>query len=266
MNDGARKETRRNKRGRGLIIGAKSHLLVDTLDLTDYNTPKLAELVGIRYGLVDYLVCYTPNSKEAPHLINALQRYMLANPDRKVVFMGDFNVHNSAWIKSVGTDAAGEEMKEMCEIFGFKQWVKFPTRGDNCLDLIMCAAPCECTPVPSMGSSDHVSIRACFEVHDQPPDTPASHPVYVWSSAPWDHIRAALKHALKSWDPRVFKSVQDAELHLDEIFQSIISKYVKVKRLSAKLPAPWWDFTCARKLKYKCKRFGMFCRGEITGV
>ena len=84
----------RSKHGGGLYIGAKSHLLVDRLDLASYNTVKSAEMVGVRYEEVDYLLCYTSKSSLALKLLIAAQRYMLDNPDRKVVLLGDFNVHN----------------------------------------------------------------------------------------------------------------------------------------------------------------------------
>ena len=152
----------RSKHGCGLFIGAKKHLLVDKLDLSSYNTVKEAEIVGIRSGDEDYLLCYTPKSSLALRLLIAAQQYMLDNPDRKVVLLGDFNLHNQDWITSSSTDAAGIEAEEMCAMFGLKQLVDFPTREHNTLDLVMSPIPGAATPVEPMGSSDHVSVSTTF--------------------------------------------------------------------------------------------------------
>ena len=152
----------RTKHGGGLYIGAKSHLLVDKLDVTAYNTVKHAEIVGIRYDQVDYLLCYTHKSATATKLLLAVQRYMLDNPDRKVVLLGDFNVHNQDWIISSTTDSAGVEAQEMCEMFGLKQLVDFTTREVNTLDLVMSSIPGIATRSLSMGSSDHDSVWVSF--------------------------------------------------------------------------------------------------------
>lgn len=108
----------RSLHGGGLLIGAKSHLLVNTLDMSKYNVKEKAELVGVRFEGVDYVLCYTPHSVLAPNLLNAMQCYMLDNPTNHKVFMGDFNVHNSGWIVSSSpTDKGGIEAQEFCEMF-----------------------------------------------------------------------------------------------------------------------------------------------------
>ena len=119
-------------------------------------------LVGIRSGDEDYLLCYTPKSSLALRLLIVAQQYMLDNPDRKVVLLGDFNLHNQDWITSCSTDAAGIEAEEMCAMFGLKQLVDFPTREHNTLDLVMSPTPGAATPVEPMGSSDHVSVSITF--------------------------------------------------------------------------------------------------------
>lgn len=168
----------RSKHGGGLFIGAKTHLLIDKLDLSSYNIVKEAELVGIRSGGEDYLLGYTSKSSLAMRLLLAAQRYMLDNPDRKVVLLGDFNVHNQGWIHSTFTDKPGVEAEDMCEAFGLKQFVDFPTRELNTLDLVMSPIPGSAEPVEPMGSSDHKSVRVFFQVGTQPPPTPQSRPVY----------------------------------------------------------------------------------------
>ena len=253
----------RTKHGGGLYIGAKSHLLVNQLDLASYNTVKEAEIVGVRYDDVDYLLCYTHKSSTAVKLLLAVQRYMLDNPGRKVVLLGDFNLHNQDWIKSATTDSAGVEAQEMCDTFGLNQLVDFATRGDNTLDLVMSSIPGVASPAPSMGSSDHKSVWVSFQAGTQPPSTPESSLVHDWSSAPWDHIRGYLRRVLLKWDPRCCESVTTAEESLRGFMQAAIDKYMKVKRMTPKLPAPWWNYTCDKKLRHKCRMFKLLEEGSV---
>ena len=52
----------RTHHGGGVLICAKKHLPVDVLDLKKFSTPKVAEMVGISYEDVRYILCYTSNA------------------------------------------------------------------------------------------------------------------------------------------------------------------------------------------------------------
>ena len=79
----------------------------------------------------------------------------------------------------------------------------------------------------------------------------------------WDRMRGALKRALFKWNPKDYGSVDQAEASLDKIFRDVIVTYVKVKMIREKLPAPWWNYTCAKKLRYKCKMFHLLEAGKV---
>ena len=254
----------RTKHGGGLCIGAREHLLVDKLNLAKYNTVRSAEIIGVRSEDVDYLLGYTNKSSEAIKLLLAVQLYMLDNPGRKVVLLGDFNVHNMDWITSTSTDAAGREAEGTCEMFGLSQLVHFPTRGGNTLDLVMSSIPGSCIPIEPMGSSDHKSVGVTFQDGTPSPPSPVDRPVLDWSSAPWEHMSAALKRALYAYDPAMYGSVDAAEAALNNVLQRVVSKYVKVHRPQAKLPAPWWNQHCARTLRHKCKLFQLLEAGIVS--
>jgi hypothetical protein len=254
----------RSKHGGGLYIGAQQHLLIDKLDLAKYNTVKSAEMVGVRYEHVEYILCYTSKSSLAIKLLMAIQRYMLDNPNNQVVLLGDFNVHNQDWIVSSSTDPAGVEAQDMCEMFGLTQLVDFATREGNALDLVMSSIPGIAQPVLPMGSSDHKSVGITFETSGAPPPSPESPSVYDWSSAPWGHIAGFIKRALFKWDPTTCESVDAAERHLSCIMQQAIDKYVKVKKMTIRLSSPWWNRTCIKKLLYKCRMFDKFEKGLVS--
>ena len=91
----------RTKHGGGVLAGAKEHLLASALDLSDYCIRGEAEMAGFELDDVDYIGCYTSNSVTAKVLVAQCVRYLLKHPSRKVVFLGDFNVHNREWINFV---------------------------------------------------------------------------------------------------------------------------------------------------------------------
>ena len=176
-----------------------------------------------------------------------------------MVLLSDFNVHNQSWLNSKCTDADGVEAEEMCDMFGLSQLVHFPTRGKNTLDLVMSSTPGSATPVEPMGSSDHKPVRIVLQVGSQPPPTPRVQSVYDWASAPWSHMNGALK-----WDPRKFGSTNQAEAALNRIFKSVLDRCVRLKKVGAKLPAPWWNYTCAKELRYKCRMFQLLEAGKVS--
>ena len=124
--------------GGGLVILCKKHILADKINLTKYNTPDRAELVGIEWGDVHWILYYTPNAHEAPLLLEAVQQYKEDHPQARVVYIGDMNVHNQEWLDSKShTDQADVLAQEFSESFGMEQFVHFPTRGENTLDLVL---------------------------------------------------------------------------------------------------------------------------------
>ena len=79
----------------------------------------------------------THQIRTAHILIDMLTKYMLDHPGVPLILMGDFNAHHKEWLCSaVPTDFAGIATQEFCESFGLHQYVDFPTRGPNTLDLV----------------------------------------------------------------------------------------------------------------------------------
>ena len=103
----------RSKQGGGLIVLARSHLLVDKVDLSAYHIEKAAEMIGIQFQDTAYILCYTPSAAKAPQLFNSLTKYMLDHQDQCTVCIGDFNSHNPDWLMSSSPlDTAGMEAQQ----------------------------------------------------------------------------------------------------------------------------------------------------------
>ena len=246
----------RTKHGGGVIAGAKKHLLASKLDLSEYCIREEAEMAGFELDNVNYVGCYTSNSMTAKVLIAQCNRYLRDNLSCKVVFLGDFNVHNQEWIGSASpTDDAGIDAQHMCEAFGLHQLVDFPTRGANTLDLIMSHLLGQATAMANPGTSDHAAVA--FEIHvlQAVQAAPVTGQVLDWEHAPWNHISGAIRRYLKDWDPWVFESVGHAQQNLDEWLTAIIDRYVRHSAPAVPGPAPWWNYHCEKAFKFKMKTF-----------
>ena len=117
----------------------------------------------------------------------------------------------TVWIHSkMKLDKAGAVAQDFCDMYGFNQLVGFPTRGLNTLDLIMTPFQGAAAALPNMGTSDHVTISFTIQVEEPLPVPPINIKHWDWIRAPWNHIRGAVRRALKDWNACQFDSVDDA--------------------------------------------------------
>ena len=58
-----------------------------------------------------------------------------------IIPAGDFNVHNSAWLRSTKTSAAGEALEDVCAAHHLAQHVADNTQGNNTLDFVISDFP-----------------------------------------------------------------------------------------------------------------------------
>src|SRR3978361_1765665 len=99
------------------------------------------------------------------HLSNNIDWIQSTRPEAEVVILGDFNVHNTNWLKySTRTDDAGREAEAFSVSCDFIQLVEVPTRipdnvnhQPNILDLFLTSHPDLYTVTVSapLGNSDH---------------------------------------------------------------------------------------------------------------
>ena len=95
-----------------------------------------------------------------------------------------------------------------------RQYVNFPTRGPNTLDLIICNSPGSAEALPNFGTSDHVAIKFTCIVDSALDSEPPNTPVLNWMTAPWNHIGGAVKRALSAWNDSDYDSPDEAEAQL----------------------------------------------------
>ena len=89
--------------------------------------------------------------------------------------VGDFNVHNKAWLRFSNADAPeGLELESVCCSYGLRQHVKEPTRGPYLLDLVLSdfESGVTCKVTPGIHDNDHRGVLASVRI-----DIPACEPV-----------------------------------------------------------------------------------------
>ena len=61
--------------GGGLLLGCKKHILAEKLVLAKYNTVSRAELIGVEWEGVHWVLYYTSNAHDALLVLQVIQRY-----------------------------------------------------------------------------------------------------------------------------------------------------------------------------------------------
>ena len=81
------------------------------------------------------------------------------------IILGDFNVHNKAWLKYSSHDSPeGYALQNFCQRHGFQNYVTMPTRGNHLLDLVLSdlADHVRCEVLPPI--SDHNLVLAFVSI------------------------------------------------------------------------------------------------------
>jgi hypothetical protein len=218
----------RDRNGGGLVVFAEDFRLVNTVDVKKYNYVGTAEIICINYLGHFVALCYTQKSATAGVLFDSLERFRVDYPEVQMTVLGDFNM---------------------------QQLVNVPTRGDNTLDLVFSDTRGSFEPCPHLGTSDHISMMVTIPVDMPTPPPPPGRMVYMWKSAPWNHMNGYLRRKLKGWRADDYESVDDADRALNLIQLETIKKYVKQRALRKPKPTPWWDAACQNAYVAKIKAF-----------
>ena len=148
----------------------------------DYTNSVWIEIVGIVYR--------SPNSPSTNNekLLCCLNE--LGN--RNVVIMGDFNHPGIDWENLSASRDSSEFFHTVMDNF-LHQHVKFPTRENNTLDLILTSDPnfvesVEC--IGKLGSSDHILLLAKVKIKNE--DVENSQQIPDWKKANMDGIKESL--------------------------------------------------------------------------
>lgn len=198
---------RNARQGGGVAVYVRSDLSHSLTDIVlDQGSESLWITIQPSTEQLLTLGCvYRPPGGDANTFCQSLE-HVLRHPTKPFLIFGDFNAKNSAWYHADPTDAIGESLSFLFNIYGLQQHVDFPThihhdRHGSCLDLVLssfsssdvsitCAAP--------LGKSDHVTLAG--EVHlPLSVKTPKSRtvsplPKWRWTQGALKNAKATLQH------------------------------------------------------------------------
>ena len=208
---------------------------------------------------------YRPPSRDDVSLleyINLTVPSLYAYGD-SVVLIGDFNLHNTAWLPGDSpTSPAGRRAQEIFADLGLEQCVHFTTRSRNgtanTLDLLLTDhAPdrvrVECRS--PLGKSDHCVLVASLDA-DTLRENPTSRKVWQYSKADWKRLRAYLRTT--DWNA-LFEAHIDPDALLkafEDLLWKGIDQYVPSRVFKTRTSDPtWWTPTCAAAVKRKRRAY-----------
>ncbi len=166
--------------------------------------------------------------------------------------VGDFNVHNRAWLRFSSRDSPeGSELENVCCTHGLTQHVKAPTRGDNLLDLVLSDfhSGVTCKVTPGIHDNDHRGVLTKVSV-EIPASEPVKRRVYKFKQANWDQLRGSL--LAKDWRSILAGTADEATADMTQIILDTVAEHIPQTWITDKVYAhPWLNDACRRALEKK---------------
>ena len=208
--------------------------------------------------------CYcSPNSTNFTsffdYLTSCRESLLSSHPHAEVLFIGDFNVHNTEWLGSTTTDLGGIEAHSFSVINEMEQLIKHTTRvpdrhdhASNTLDLFFTSNPSHYSYSISapLGSSDHNLISVSCSFSSPPPLPSTTRRLWFPKKAQRMNISSFLldfpwDSCFLTRDPNVVTP------HVTEILTSVIEAYVPSTVKTFSPTKPWFDRACSRTVLSK---------------
>ena len=203
--------------------------------------------------------CYcSPNATNFPsffeYLTSCHESLLSSQPHAEVLYIGDFNVHHTDWLKSTHTDVGGIEAFHFSISNELEQIIKHPThvpdRHDhaaNPLDLFFTSNPQKYTYTVSspLGSSDHCTVSVTSTFIPPPPIPPTQRHLWHFENA----RRADMSNFLFDfpWDDYCFRT-RDPDLAataVGEVMDSGMRTYIPYSLITFSPSKPWFDRACS---------------------
>ena len=203
--------------------------------------------------------CYcSPNATNFPsffeYLTSCHESLLSSHPQAEVLYIGNFNVHHTDWLKSTHTDVGGIEAFHFSISNELEQIIKHPTRvpdrhdhATNPLDLFFTSNPQNYTYTVSspLGSSDHCTVSVTSTFTPPPPIPPTQRHLWHFENA----RRADMSNFLFDfpWDDYCFRT-RDPDLAataVGEVMDSGMRAYIPYSLITFSPSKPWFDRACS---------------------
>src|SRR5678815_3077503 len=208
------------------------------------------------------------------YLTTSHETVISSHPNTEVLYLGDFNVHNTEWLGSSHTDLGGEEAESFSILNDLEQLIKEPTHIPdrpnqflNKLDLCFTTCPSllKYTTFAPIGKSDHNLISLNFNTFS--PTAPSCPTRFFWhfDRADWEALRCF--YANYNWND-CFDS-GDASDSADKVGTVIVngmSRFIPSWTKSFSPHNPWFDRACSLAIHYRDNTYRVWknSRSPIT--
>ena len=189
---------------------------------------------------------------------NALKTQALST-----IIVGDLNVHQVKWLRfSSGNTPEGDVLQAFCEDYGFREYVRAPTRGEYLLDVILSDVQTDVVARVLPGVSDHSMVLATFDTKIQWNES-TRRQVWLFHKANWKHLSEALLGTDWSW---IAESMpDDAAEKLQEKLLELMRQFIPNKSILVRSGShPWLNEDCLALIKEKRAAWGTPAQGEAS--
>ena len=174
----------------------------------------------------------------------------------ELLVMGDFNYPLIDWLVPRWPSACDAFMDTVFQL-GLSQFVFYPTRQNNILDLVFSNGDSvsNLTVGPSIGRSDHDTVH--FELSYCAPDVPGPQHL-CWSRADWSAISNHISATADVADPSL--SVDACWSIIKSSILTAISLHVPLATATASRRPVWADYACWSAIRKQVNAYRTFRR------
>ncbi|CAG2209252.1 unnamed protein product [Mytilus edulis] len=174
--------------------------------------------------------------------------------------LGDFNAPDISWESNSITGSKHYPLRvsqtylDISQDMALEQMVKFPTRLQNTLDLILTSHPSfmiRCKPLPPIGlKSDHDIVL--YDTNIQPNRVkPTRRKIFLWKKANMKAIKISLKNFGEQFCQSKDQTVEAMWKAIKTILEHLIEKHVPTKQTTNRHTHPWINTQTRRAMRRK---------------
>ena len=245
-------------RGGGVLLYVRSNLsCVQRIDLEgNFSDCIWCEISGKSNSssVIFGLVYRSPNTSEENNrsLLNCIN----AAADKRIVVFGDFNYPDIDWTTSTSGPHGRDFLSVVSDCFLF-QHIDFPTRGENCLDIVLSSEEymvSDVTDMGKIGSSDHTTIS--FKLNFSTKVTSNNSKVPDYRKADYGGIKSELSvdwvNLLGNLD------TNDSWNLVNKMLADAVKKFVPIRKRRSKNKPMWMTTSVMKEVKKKKKLWNTY--------
>lgn len=261
----------------GLCVFARSDVACQREDAMEDDAFDIAWFKINMFGRIIFLCCLyrSPNDNQPLRLFQYLGDKVdwieAQHPTAEIILLGDFNAHNSNWLRhSNKTDEAGRQAETFAISRNLAQLIDEPTRipdhptdSSNTLDLFLTSVPdgFGVEVLAPLGNSDHNLVSATgHNVQSLQQDPKPPRRIWHYNRADWNEMRDFFScfpfNDVCFSDPDINTCTES----LTEVIHAGMDLYIphSMKRSSAQ--QPWFNKECEKATAAKNKAYKVWRR------